>query len=117
MLTVHGLRKRGFRVTVHHNRFISPEFGGKLRGKKDLVNVSMPDVTPKMFHPRGGETIVQLEFPYKKNGGDVTVITKAHCLLEDNYDRQAGVATALEYAENAVAEIVNPQMLTKSLVA
>jgi len=100
MFTVRELRKRGYKVTVHHSRYISPEFGGKKRG--ELVNALTPDLTPKMFDPRGGVTEVTITGQNKY--GVFAFVTKSKCRKDENYNRKVGVKVALNRVEKFFSE-------------
>jgi len=71
MITVHELRKLGYKVSVHHDRNIVNRNG----------NLE--------FDPRGGNTVVTLV-----NDGDI-VIGRAACSKKDNYSKKLGVRIAL----------------------
>jgi hypothetical protein len=74
MLTVHELRKRGYKVKVNHTRRLEIK-----SWQKDV------------FSPRGGVTEVIIS----DNSGSILGAAAAQCSKKDNFNRKRGVRIAL----------------------
>ena len=74
-MTVHDLRKKGYKVQVLHNRVFDR------KGRKPVIE------------PRGGNTVVLL---YNRKRTKLLGTGFARCNSEDNYNRKLGVKYALD---------------------
>lgn len=75
MMTVHKLRKAGFKVQVRHFRCYD-----------DDINTPLS---------KGGSTEVLITYPPQEGIGTCSVVGIAECSPKDNFDRKRGVRIAL----------------------
>lgn len=78
-LTIHQLRKQGYKVRVHHQR--------------ETLDVLTLTGINKFLSARGGSTTIELTTPDGK-----TAIGESRCSLQDNFCRRTGSKLALERA-------------------
>ena len=83
MLTVHELRKRGFKVRVRHHRCF--KYGEKgVSGCIQAIPLS-----------KGGSTEVFITLPPKEGVGSASIVGVAECNPKDDFNRKRGVRIAL----------------------
>ena len=84
-VTVHDLRRLGYKVQVLHNRVMDRS------GRYPIVE------------PRGGNTVILL---YNKKRTRLIGTGFMYCSNEENYNRKTGVQYALSNLLNDIAEVV-----------